>query len=534
MKWENNYDLSCKILKKKDIFTFPSKTKFITKEDKNYSEENKYIKLNEKEEIIFDKNLYKKNYFSKINFSFNFMRNTFIIIDMSENSILVDFKPNRIKYIFCKLKKFIHEYFSYNYVSTITIVINHDCISEILCSMCSDPEEIIKNINSKFFNSKDNFKFNNNLSVFNQIKPWTPGGHFSLYNSLETIKEFIFYRNADYFTNDILIFVNSLLSYDNGIKNEYFHSFKEKCKINIVSLEVPYEFLKDLAANSGGKFILINKEEKNLYDYNTNGDMDKFLLNFSHEYCKMVDIMIAKPIILKDEDFNNIDIKRFKYVCFCHKKFQKIIYCCSECGVPYCYIPFFCFKCNLLNIDNTFLQLLLRAKNDNDILIDNKNINKCFPYKFKFYYDQYYKNEMYLQKSRNIILKICSTHEKELIRITELNDAKNLDFLQYPLSFQFKMLYYFLKFAKSKDKVYTDVKKNIIQKNFEDYIFNNNILVIILRDYMRCCGCSKILEINSLEDFDNIFIFSTCLDIFCLDCYKYLIENNIGCLECTN
>ena len=43
MKWENNYDLSCKILKKKDIFTFPSKTKFITKEDKNYSEENKYI-----------------------------------------------------------------------------------------------------------------------------------------------------------------------------------------------------------------------------------------------------------------------------------------------------------------------------------------------------------------------------------------------------------------------------------------------------------------------------------------------------------
>ena len=100
---------------------------------------------------------------------------------------------------------------------------------------------------------------------------------------------------------------------------------------------------------------------------------------------------------------------------------------------------------------------------------------------------------MYLQKIRNIILKICSTHEKELIRITELNDAKNLDFLQYPLSFQFKMLYYFLKFEKSKDKVYTDVKKNIIQKNFEDYIFNNNILVIILRDYMSFCVCSKIL-----------------------------------------
>ncbi len=57
---------------------------------------------------------------------------------------------------------------------------------------------------------------------------------------------------------------------------------------------------------------------------------------------------------------------------------------------------------------------------------------------------------------------------------------------------------------------------------------------MILRDYMRCCGCDQILEIKDEKDFENIFIFSNCLDIFCLECYKYIIKNNIGCLECTD
>ena len=40
MKWENNIDLSFKILKNCNLFTFPSVSKYITKEDKNYSEKN--------------------------------------------------------------------------------------------------------------------------------------------------------------------------------------------------------------------------------------------------------------------------------------------------------------------------------------------------------------------------------------------------------------------------------------------------------------------------------------------------------------
>ena len=52
MKWENNYDLSCKILKNPSLFTFPPSSKLITKENKDYSEKNKFLQLNSRDEII--------------------------------------------------------------------------------------------------------------------------------------------------------------------------------------------------------------------------------------------------------------------------------------------------------------------------------------------------------------------------------------------------------------------------------------------------------------------------------------------------
>ena len=227
MKWENNIDLSFKILKNCNLFTFPSVSKYITKEDKNYSEKNKFLQLDSNNEINTESKETINITNPQINFSFNFMRNTFIIIDMSDNSILVDFKPNRIKYIFSKLIKFIKEYFSYNFVSTITIIINHNCTSEILSPMSSDEKEIINNINSKFFKSFENNKshLNKNLSQKNE---YSPGGFFSLYNSLETIKELIS-KKFEYFTNDILIFNNSLLSYDNGVKNDIYFFLNNFC-----------------------------------------------------------------------------------------------------------------------------------------------------------------------------------------------------------------------------------------------------------------------------------------------------------------
>ena len=527
MKWENNIDLSFKVLKNLNIFSFPSRNKYLTKEDKNYSEKNKFLQVNTKEEIISDFQNLRIEDLSNINYSFNFMRNTFIIVDMSDNSILVDFKPNRIKYIFSKLIKFIKDYFSYNFVSTITIIINHNCISEILSPMSSDEKEIINNINSKFFNSFENLKSKYGESS-SQKNQFSPGGFFSLYNSLEIIKELL-PQKSEYYTNDILIFNNSLLSYDNGVRNEIYFFCKEKFEINVISLEVPFEGLKNLAKNSGGKFLLITKEEKNINDYNTNGDMDIFLHNFSSKFCQMSNINFEKPIKLVDK---NIMEKQFDFFCFCHKKKQKIVYCCAECGLPFCYIPFFCIKCRLLNLDNTFLQLLMRAKNEKEIKIKNKNENmiKCFPYKFKFYFEQYLKNDVYIKNATNAVIELGNEHKKELKHITEIDNITNTPYKLYPLHFQFKLLFYYLKYEKTRNIFYSDIKKNMDSNSYLDLIKSNK--AAILKDYMRCSGCSNILEIKDVNDFDNIFIFSNCLDIFCLDCYQYLIKNNIGCLEC--
>ena len=146
LRWESNFFHVWDVLKDEKIFTVPEKTKYVTKEDKDYSEENKYLKMSQNSIIIQDSQKSKNNYLENINFSFNFNRNCFIIVDMSENSILVDFKPNRIKYIFHKLKKFIKDYFSYNYASSITIIITHNCTAEILSPFSLDPEEIINMI----------------------------------------------------------------------------------------------------------------------------------------------------------------------------------------------------------------------------------------------------------------------------------------------------------------------------------------------------------------------------------------------------
>ena len=409
-----------------------------------------------------------------------------------------------------------------------TIIINHNCVSEILSPMSNDPNEIIKNINSKFFNTYENLKFGKRVGGYPQGNRWSPGGYFSLYNSLEAIKELI---NIDEpTTNDILIFNNSLLSYDNGVKNELYYFFKEKFEINIVSLEVPYEALKDLAKNTGGKLLLIKKEEKNIYAYNTNGDIDVFLHNFACKLCKMNSyIKVGNPLKLEEKEINNKD---FNYFCFCHKKKQKIVYCCAKCGVPFCYIPFYCIKCDLLNIDNTYLQLLLRAKTEKEIKKQNEKRIKCFPYKFRFYYEQYLKNELYIKSAKNATQELGKEYLKELQRITEDNDIMEKNYELYPFHFQFKLLYHYLKYQKTKNFFFNDIKKNIREKTYLDWIKINKAM--ILKDYMRCSGCDKILEIKDLNDFDNIFIFSNCLDIFCLDCYQCLIKNNIGCLECTD
>ena len=515
LRWESTFHHVWDVLKNIDILRTPSKTKFITKEDSDYSEENNGLKLNKDNKVVLESSKTKINYLDKINFSFNFMRNTFIIVDMSENSILVDFKPNRMKYIFYKLKKFIKDYFSYNYISTITIIVTLNCTAEILSPFSNDPEKIIDNIDSKIFGiQKDN----------NSKKHYSPGGYFSLYNSLEAIKEILSLKSIDNYKNDILIINNSLLTYDNTIKNEILF-FKDKFEINVISLEVPFESLKELAINSGGTIFQINKEGKNIHHYNSNGDMDQFLFYYSCKSSNMNTVKITKPIKLEDFDLN---VECPKYICFCHKKYQKIVYRCPECLDPYCYIPFFCTRCSFLNIDNTFLKLLLRAKSDKE----NKDINnnKCFPYKFIFYYNRY-SNNHYFQKNAEGVLKKLMVHEKEFKRITEIKSLDDACYNNCSLGFKFKLVYYYIKFDKTRKNFYIDLKKNIFEDNYTDYA--DKLKSLFLKDIVRCSGCNNVFDVKDEEDFDNIIIYSNCLDLFCLDCYKYLIDNNIGCLECT-
>ena len=520
LRWESSFYHSWDILKNMDILSEPKKTKFITKEDKEYSEQNKSLKKDEKEQIIQESKKIKNNYFQKINFSFNFMRNTFVIVDMSENSILVDFKPNRLKYIFYKLKKFIKDYFSYNYISSMTIIITHNCISEILSPFSHNPDEIINNIDEKIFGIHKNQDNKKNI-----IKQFIPGGNLSLYNSLEAIKEYSTTKTIDNYKNDILIINNSLLTYDNTIKNDIFFYFKDKYEINVISLELPFEGLKELAINSGGTLFQINKENKNINHYNTTGDMDEFLFYYACKYSNIKNERIVKPIKQIDYEMNS---HRLKFICFCHKKYQKIIYSCPECGDPYCYIPFYCIKCNLLNIDNTFLQLLLRAKNDKD---NNDKDIKCFPYKFTCYYQQYLNYDYYIKNAESALSKL-KVHEKEFKRITEIKDLDKISYDQCPFGFKFKLLYYYIKFEKSRQNYYCDLKKNVLEENYTDYVENKKAL--FLKDNIRCSGCNNIFEIKDEKDLDDIIIYSNCLDIFCLECYKYLINNNIGCLECND
>ena len=94
---------------------------------------------------------------------------------------------------------------------------------------------------------------------------------------------------------------------------------KERFEINVISLEVPFEALKNIAINSGGKLLLITKKEKNIYDYNTNGDIDQFLHNFSCKFCKMSNIKVENPIKLIDK---NIMDNQFNFFCLCNKKKQ--------------------------------------------------------------------------------------------------------------------------------------------------------------------------------------------------------------------
>ena len=509
LRWETKFSYVWNVLKNNDIFTAPKKLKYITKEDKDYSEENKSLMMDPDGNIISGNSTIDKNYIHKINYSFNYMRNNFIIVDMSESSVLVDFKPNRLKYVFHKLKRYIKEYFKYNFCSTITIIVSRNSNAEILSPMSNDPNEIIENIDKKIFG-----KYNNSPQ-------FVPGGYFSLFNCLEAVKELFSSKNSEKFHYDILIINNSLLSYDNTVLNSKLFLLKDRTEISTITLENSFQGLEELTKSTGGDFNQISKEDKNINCYNTNGDMDTILFYYSCRYLPEKSNKIIKPN-------KRVETKNTKYICFCHKKYQKIIFCCSLCNDAYCYFPFYCRKCQVINIDDTYLNTILRNSSDSDNKTKN---NICYPNKLTFFYRKYI-NDINFKDAAKASFNKLKEHAKDFKRVTNINEGEPAIIDNCPLDFKIKILYYYLKFIKKSKMFYCDYKKNILNDQFDDYIYSQK--VIILRENLKCSGCNKLLEFKSENDLDDIIVFSNCLDIFCIECYKYLIDNNLGCLECTD
>ncbi len=145
-KWERDYSHNWNILKEENILKMMEHLTLNSTEDFN---ENK----------ILIQEIKKEN---KINYNFNFLRNLIIIIDLSEYTNKVDFKPNRFEFIFQKLEKFIVEFFNYNLSSSIVIIGTRNYCSEFISPFSQDSEFILNNLNQKKKNFHSKWLFLNN------------------------------------------------------------------------------------------------------------------------------------------------------------------------------------------------------------------------------------------------------------------------------------------------------------------------------------------------------------------------------------
>ena len=75
-----------------------------------------------------------------------------------------------------------------------------------------------------------------------------------------------------------------------------------------------------------------------------------------------------------------------------------------------------------------------------------------------------------------------------------------------------------------------NASKNIRSTNETDLISETKLF--LLKDNLRCAGCNENIEITDANGLKNVFIFDKCLDCYCEKCYRYIIENDIGCISC--
>ena len=493
-KWERDYSHNWNILKETNILSMMEHLTLNSTEDFN---ENK----------ILIQEIKKEN---KINYNFNFLRNLIIIIDLSEYTNKVDFKPNRFEFIFQKLEKFIVEFFNYNLSSSIVIIGTRNYCSEFISPFSQDSEFILNNIHQK-------------------KKIFTPSGYFSITNSLNLSFE-IFQSNKE-MNNDILIILSSPITLDKDNIFNLLGSYNKKVQINIISLETPFELLNLITKETNGDLIYPKNEK----------EIEEFLIKMIFKKINNIDFKISIANCLNNDG------------CYCpiHKKLHNLIYSCSACNDFSCKLPFYCKRCEFLNVSKAIIYQLKQTKNNN-ISFENN----CKPYKLYKYYFEYKDNGNYINFANEYSKIISKRHKKKFIKSTLIGNENNFNYESSCLSYKIRLLNIYLRFINK--NIFNNFQKNLIVNtekniNHEKMIIeynnnninkednNNNSILdsliketksFLLEENLKCSGCEKNIDVNKEEDLKFIIVYSKCLDYFCEDCYKYLLDNNMGCISC--
>lgn len=476
LKWEQDFSHNWNILKNPNLLSQMEK-----------------LTLNSTEETLLTNDIEDKEEIEEIhsqispktNFNFNFMRNLIIILDLSQNSIKVDFKPNRHKYLIKKLEVFITEYFKYNVASSIIVISTQDYSSQIISPLSSNPSIIISNI----------------------IKASeSPSGNFSLTNSFRVSLDCIVSNKM--LNNDILLLSSSPITYDRDNIYEIIAMLNLfKVEVNILTLETPYELLKTVTQMTNGTFLHAKSDT----------DVEQYLSDIIYKKTNKEVFKIALA---------GIQISDYKLICSCHQKLVSLAYICQNCNIFFCTLPYFCRHCETLIVN---MAIVYQLKKGNANILNNNIFNSvCKPYKLYKYYAESMNDRTFLEFVERINKALYTMHSKEFMKETKCKDKDNCGYQNCSINYQIKILNVYLKY-KSKYLLH-NMSKNIRSINETDLIAETKLF--LLKDNLRCAGCNENIEITDANGLKNVFVFDKCLDCYCEKCYRYIIENDIGCLSC--
>ena len=482
-KWERDYSHNWNILKETNILSMME-----------------HLTLNSSEDIDLNKILIEeKKKENKINYNFNFIRNLIIIVDLSINSNKLDYKPNRYEFIFRILEKFIIEYFNYNLSSSMVIIGTRNYCAEFICPFSQDSSIILENL------KKNKNKF-------------SPSGYFSITNSLNLAWE-IFDSNKEKMNNDILIISSSPITYDGINIFNLLGLFNKRAQINIISLEPTFDLLKVITKETNGDFIYPKNEKKE-------NEIEEFLINMIYKKLNKINFKLSIA-----QCYNNDE---HTYFCPIHKKIHSLIYACAKCNTFFCKLPFYCKRCEFLNVNKAIIYQLKQTQ------INNFHFeNNCKPYKLLKYYNEYKDNIYYIEFANEYSNKIINKHRKKFIKCANIKDDNNLNYENSYFSYKIRLLNIYLRYI-NKNK-FNNFQKNFIviteKKNHENEYNDIDSLIketksFLLEENLKCSGCEKNIDVEKEDDLKYIFVYSKCLDHFCEDCYQYLLDNNMGCISC--